>query len=159
MADFGQRVQSKSKFPEPLPCTTVDPPLIHGDPPGIIGASRSRSRISESESKAYNAPDGDLWFDQFWQAYPRKIGKEGARKYWNKIGNGKRPALFHEIQKRIIEAIKKQVAAGGHWRGTDGKQRIPNPATWLNQGRWDDEIQEEQPHEHERIGPTYVPKQ
>jgi hypothetical protein len=46
MADFGQRVQSKSKFPEPLPCTTVDPPLIHGDPPGNIGASRSRRRIT-----------------------------------------------------------------------------------------------------------------
>lgn len=74
----------------------------------------------------------DQRFESFWLAYPRKTGKEAARKWWM----GKKPsAAFHA---KILTAIDDQKVSV-QWLKDDG-QYIPNPATWLNQGRWDDEL-------------------
>jgi len=64
-------------------------------------------------------------FDTFWEAYPKKVGKGEARKAWHRKGD---VALDH-----ILEAIQKQK------RSWSDPKFIPNPATWLNQERWDDE--------------------
>lgn len=67
-------------------------------------------------------------FDEFWQAYPRKIAKGDARKAWvqtEKI----RPPLD-----AVLNAIEQQKAA---W---DNPKFIPYPATWLRAERWDDEV-------------------
>lgn len=70
-------------------------------------------------------------FAAFWEAYPKKVGKEAARKAWKKV---KPDAALHE---RILMAV--DTAKGcDQWR-REGGRYIPNPATWLNQGRWDDE--------------------
>jgi len=71
-------------------------------------------------------------FDRFWQAYPRKIGKKEAAKAWSK-SQKERPAID-----KVIEAIEAQ-SKGDQWT-KDGGQFIPHPATWLNQGRWDDDV-------------------
>lgn len=70
-------------------------------------------------------------FDRFWEAYPRRQGKEAARKAWAKI----RPddALLAEM----LAALERQ-RASDQWR-KDGGQFIPLPATWLNGRRWEDE--------------------
>ena len=70
-------------------------------------------------------------FDRFWAAYPRKVGKRKAQEAWARA-KGK-PTL-----QTILNAVEAQ-KAGDHWR-RDGGQYVPNPATWLNQGRWDDEV-------------------
>jgi len=70
-------------------------------------------------------------FDLFWSAYPRKIGKRKAAEAWARA-KGKPPL---EIILNAVEAQK----SGDHWR-RDGGQYVPNPATWLHQGRWDDEV-------------------
>lgn len=67
----------------------------------------------------------------FWKAYPNKVGKLKALEAWNKQ-NGSRPAIEIIISK--IEQFKKTEK----WNSENGRY-IPNPATWLNQGRWDDE--------------------
>lgn len=66
-------------------------------------------------------------FDQFWEAYPSKVGKLAALKAWEKV---KPDAALTET---IIAAVTAQ-------KGSDRWQRgyIPNPTTWLNQGRWSD---------------------
>ena len=73
-------------------------------------------------------------FISFWGLYPKKIGKDVAYKAWKKIGsrNGVTP-------NQIISSLKAQIDSD-HFRGTDGQQYVPNPSTWLNQGRWQDEI-------------------
>jgi hypothetical protein len=38
----------------------------------------------------------------------------------------------------ILKAVKSQLDCQ-QWK-RDGGQYIPNPATWINQGRWNDEI-------------------
>ncbi|GAB2471933.1 hypothetical protein GCM10027082_24310 [Comamonas humi] len=71
-------------------------------------------------------------FDEFWKAYPKRVGKDAARKKFDqrKFARGDMP--------KLLAAIKAQ-AQSEQWR-KDGGQYIPNPATWLNQGRFDDEV-------------------
>jgi hypothetical protein len=68
-------------------------------------------------------------FIVFWDSYPRKAGKQEAFKSWIKSGN--KPAIADILQ--AIESQKKS----DQWRKDNG-QFIPHPATWINQGRWDD---------------------
>jgi hypothetical protein len=70
-------------------------------------------------------------FDAFWLAYPKKVGKGAACTAWKKLKMT--DALFAEI----MAAIEKQRKCK-QWR-KDGGQYVPNPSTWLNQGRWEDE--------------------
>jgi len=87
-------------------------------------------------------------FDAFWETYPKKIGKEAARKAWMRAHPDQ--ALFDKIMQAIADA-----KASEQWRKDNG-QYIPNPATWLNQGRWDDELtiketKQEEEKTHEQI--------
>ena len=79
-------------------------------------------------------PKGDSSFDRFWSAYPKKVGKEAARKAFAKA---KAPLDV------MLSAIDRQKNSQ-QWKRDNG-QYIPNPATWLNQGRWDDEVQGQAP--------------
>lgn len=70
-------------------------------------------------------PKADAEFDEFWEAYPKKVGKGAAKKSWLK---GK-PDL-----QVVLNALQWQVDCE-QWR-KNGGQFIPNPATYLNQERW-----------------------
>ena len=71
-------------------------------------------------------------FTEFWKAYPKKVGKKAAEKSWQKL----KPDA--ELFERIMQAV---TAAKGseQWNRENGRF-IPNPSTWINQGRWDDEL-------------------
>ena len=70
-------------------------------------------------------------FLSFWEVYPRKVGKGEAFKVWKKV---KLPALTS-----IVEAVEAQIKSS-QWKKENGRF-IPNPATWLNQRRWEDEVE------------------
>lgn len=72
-------------------------------------------------------------FNQFWELYPRKQGKGDARKSWKRI----KPNA--ELFDKIITALKNNVDNNRQWQRDNG-QYIPNPSTWLNQERWEDDI-------------------
>lgn len=68
-------------------------------------------------------------FNVFWSAYPKKVGKGAAIKAYEKV----------KVDKAILlSAIEKQ-SRSEQWTKDDGKY-IPNPSTWLNQCRWEDEL-------------------
>ena len=73
----------------------------------------------------------DARFDIFWQTYPKKVGKKAAQSAWKKA------KITSEQFQDVIRAIEEQKQSDQWNRGY-----IPNPATWLNQGRWDDEVPE-----------------
>lgn len=75
-------------------------------------------------------------FDAFWAVYPRKVGKDAARKAW--LSARKRAGLDE-----IVEGLRRFVSVTA---GAD-PQFVPHPATWLNQGRWQDD------QSHARNGP------
>ena len=68
-------------------------------------------------------------FDQFWDAFPNKVGKKAARRSWERATD--RPMIADILQ--AIARAKK----GERWQ----RGYIPNPATWLNQGRWADVVE------------------
>ena len=75
-------------------------------------------------------------FDVFWKAYPRKTAKEDARKAYAVLMKKKdAPTIERLIES--IEAHKRSEA----WKKDDG-QFIPHPATYIRQGRYDDEIKD-----------------
>ena len=67
-------------------------------------------------------------FDIFWQEYPKKVGKEAARKSWYKI----RPNLQDVLKTLAWQKESKQ------WFEKGG-QFIPDASTYLNQHRFLDE--------------------
>jgi len=88
--------------------------------PPTGGRQRRRNAAEE--------PDG---FVEFWSAYPRKVGKDAARKAFGK----RRPDAA--LLAKMLAAITIQ-ARSTQWLRDDG-QFIPHPSTWLNAGRWSDE--------------------
>jgi hypothetical protein len=64
-------------------------------------------------------------FTIFWSAYPKKIGKDAAFKSWQKA----KPRIDD-----VMYALSWQQDCDQWKRGY-----IPNPSTYLNQGRWKDE--------------------
>jgi len=70
----------------------------------------------------------DRAFNEFWQVYPRKVGKEAARKIFAKV--------YPPDKVELIEGATR--FAKDPYLPID-KNFIPHPATWLNGGRWLDE--------------------
>ena len=71
----------------------------------------------------------DAEFAVFWSAYPKKVGKKSARKAFDHVS---------EPVESLVTAIKRQECSA-QW-SRDGGQYIPNPTTWLNQERWEDQL-------------------
>jgi hypothetical protein len=86
--------------------------------------------INDNSNDVKKKGCGEKEFASFWTAYPKKVGKAAARKSMAKIDAALLPSIL-----TAIEAQKKSA----QWM-KDGGQFIPNPATWLNQGRWEDEV-------------------
>ena len=90
-----------------------------------------------------NTVNNKDYFSQFWDFYPRKAGKEAARKAWNNLQPNEE--LMALIANNIQERIDK-----GEWR-KDNKSYILHASTFLNQKRWEDEVLEKQ---HEKSKST-----
>lgn len=72
-------------------------------------------------------------FEIFWKAYPRKIAKKSTAQVWQRIKVD--DSLFEVIMK-ALENHKKSL----QWTRNKG-QFIPHASTWLNQERWNDEVE------------------
>lgn len=86
--------------------------------------------VPETEESREETEEDCGAFDAFWDAYPKKSAKPAARKAFKaaKI-NGHLSEVIGDIESRLLsEAWLK-----------NGGQFIPNPATYLNQRRWEDE--------------------
>ena len=71
-------------------------------------------------------------FAEFWDEYPKKVGKQDALRKWKQLKPN--AELFDRIMQAIKDAKKSE-----QWI-REGGRYIPNPSTWINQGRWDDEL-------------------
>ncbi len=72
-------------------------------------------------------------FSEWWKSYPKKVGKAATLKIWLRVVRGKIPLP------KMLETLSKQKKSE-QWTKSGG-QFIPHPATYLNQGRWDDEVE------------------
>ena len=75
---------------------------------------------------------------RFYSAYPKKEGRGAALKAWEKITGKMTPEELEAFTQKAVMAIDAQKRT--RWDASERKY-IPMPATWLNQCRWDDEVE------------------
>jgi hypothetical protein len=80
-------------------------------------------------------------FAEFWERYPRRIGKAAARKAYDKA---RKTAQHDDIMFGLSQQMTSLTAREA--------QYIPHPATWLNQERWNDEPEQ---HHNGSAGRTH----
>lgn len=126
---------SASVFPNPSNSTSLNPPsgesssagapAHEGEPP----APRQRQPFPKPHPRLYR-------FEDFWAVYPRKVGKDKAQEAWDKLARSPKIDFGDALVDRIVAAVIDQ-ATWPEWNR--GREYIPHPTTWLNQGRWTDE--------------------
>lgn len=98
----------------------------------------AQARHTPTEKSATEPPG----FVRWWKSYP---GKRTEKQRCLAIWRGKKPTAdgqkrdLEPMADEIVAAVKRQKAAH-HWRGSDGRDFIPNASTWLYNGNWDDEV-------------------
>lgn len=85
----------------------------------------------------------DSDFERFWKIYPKKKSKNQAKKAWEKL----KPSS--ELVSTILDAVETQKRSND-WIKDAGKY-IPYPATWLNAGAWEDEMEVGTSERYERL--------
>lgn len=73
-------------------------------------------------------------FGEFWEVYPRKESKQSALNAFKKL---KPDDELLAVMLNALEIQKKSE----QWQKDKG-QFIPHPSTWLNQKRWEDELEQ-----------------
>jgi hypothetical protein len=88
-------------------------------------------QLPVSNGKIKKPAQRDAEFDAFWRIYPKRVGKIDARRAWDR-------ALTRVELGRLMAGAETyvQYIQGDPWR----KQFTKDPATWLNKGCWDDEL-------------------
>lgn len=93
----------------------------------------TRTASDAKAIKAERAAKADTRFSVFWSAYPKKVGKASSEKAWRKLSPN------DNLFQKIMSALEVQKHST-QWT-KDGGRYIPNPLTWLNGERWNDEPQ------------------
>lgn len=115
------------------PGVKITPPWGKNDTTGRDkNGKRSKASNNQSqEPKSSSSVDDE--FPEFWNLYPRKVGKGGAI------------VAYRRARK---QAKQQEILAGLHlYLLTCPKEKhfIAHPTTWLNQARWADETDQPQP--------------
>ena len=120
-------------------------PVINIEPE-VTGENRNKPEITENnltepekneirkkEERRKKIEDRrDIYFDRFWESYPRKEAKQTARRAFEKLNPDE------ALLQTMLEAIER-FKGTAQWKEENGRF-IPHPATWINQKRWEDEV-------------------
>lgn len=106
-------------------------PRAQGENPRALGENPRAQGTNPRKARA--SPPYTRDFEAFWQAYPRKVGKDAAFKAWKR----KRRELPAPAE---LAAILARQCHCEQWQ-RDGGQYIPHPATVEPGGRWQDELE------------------
>ena len=87
-------------------------------------------QLAAKPEPANTVPERDM-FSEFWGMYPKKVAKQAAEKAYKRLNPS--AALHKKILENIILQKKSR-----QWQ-ENGGQYIPNPATYINGRRWEDE--------------------
>ena len=97
-----------------------------GSSPDELGVVHEVNTNKQSNKQTNNY---SVQFEEFWKLYPRKLAKKKAEESFKK-------AVKVVDSKDIIAGLKKYLTV---WAGKE-HDFIPHASTWLNQHRWEDEI-------------------
>ena len=83
------------------------------------------NREEERREEKKRGENACVLFDQFWSLYPRKTSKQSASKAFAKLKDEDQQAAINNIARLYAETPV---------------QFVPHAATYLNQGRWEDQV-------------------
>jgi hypothetical protein len=83
------------------------------------------NREEERREEKKRGENTCVLFDQFWTLYPRKTSKQSASKAFAKLKDEDQQAAINNIARLYSETPV---------------QFVPHAATYLNQGRWEDQV-------------------
>ncbi|WP_066041952.1 helix-turn-helix domain-containing protein [Herbiconiux solani] len=123
-----RNMRPKNLTPQPLAPHTANGTDLTPHSAGVITSKNHHESPDMFDLDIPADSTGAGSFAEFYMAYPRKVGKEAARK------------AFAAASKKTDPA---DIIAGAQRFASDPnlpeKQFIPHPSTWLSHGRWDDE--------------------
>ena len=137
--------RSDARTPDELPPGDGSAPggsktTSHREPDEVpVGAENSPTGIAREAKRSEASPASSLRsegasagepspFDRWWAACPHKIGKDDARKAFDRVIRSKRATLDELIAG--MEAYRRDKPPDRQWC---------NPTTWLNRGSWTDQ--------------------
>ena len=85
-------------------------------------ASKQKQLLNGSFESSYPG------FKTFWKLFPKRVGRGAAERAWKKNG-------CESVAKTITDSLQNQLS----FLLRDDAKFVPNPATWLNEHRWQDE--------------------
>jgi len=103
---------------------------------------------SKSEGSKVKVSNHARRFDEFWKEYPKKRAKQKCLQKWES-------GRFDDMADQIIDDVTKRKLNDERWRRDNGRY-IPDPLTYLNGERWEDEM-EKKPAQHNPLDafPTF----
>lgn len=91
----------------------------------------NKNNISCNENSIIEVLDQkEMWFESFWEIYPKHQDKKKAKQKFLKLCTDKKK--YQEIMQGLRNVLPV-------WAKKDNKY-IPMPTTWLNGERWNDEV-------------------
>lgn len=91
----------------------------------------NKNNISCNENSEIEVLDQkEMWFESFWEIYPKHQDKKKAKQKFLKLCTDKKK--YQEIMQGLRNVLPV-------WAKKDNKY-IPMPTTWLNGERWNDEV-------------------
>lgn len=101
-----------------------------------VNLEKENKKEKEKENKKNIKRYMPISFSEFWEEYPRKVGKATAEAVYN------RKAVNAETEQAILDGLRRYNSL--QWSKWTGEQRqyIPYPASWLNAGRWTDTVEQ-----------------
>ena len=91
----------------------------------------NKNNISCNENSVITVLDQkEMWFESFWEIYPKHQDKKKAKQKFLKLCTDKNK--YQEIMQGLRNVLPV-------WAKKDNKY-IPMPTTWLNGERWNDEV-------------------
>lgn len=90
-----------------------------------VSAQKTRARTKIAPETYSND------FEEFWKIYPRREGKAKASDSWERLTKPQKRKAYVSLKKQLSVLVERLSDKRGNF--------CPLPATWLNQGRFDDE--------------------
>lgn len=112
---------TKDPFAPAVDFPPVDNPHVDNPPTKKNNLKKTKEREPFAQSEIERA------FTEFWQSYPRRVGKSAAKKAFAKA---------YQVAGDVVIMGAVRFASDPN---LPPAQFVPHPVTWLNQGRWDDE--------------------
>jgi len=127
--------------------TTIDPSL--GFPstakPSTDNTLHKKNNLKKTKEKN-NMTESFERFEQFWQNYPRKVGKNSALKAYT-VARSRFAGTIQDFEALVVSGA----LALAQDPNLPATQYIPHPTTWLNREGWNDDPYPERQRSPEEI--------